>query len=130
MTDTETRVRIDKWLWAARFFKTRALAIEAIKLGRVQCNRARPKPSRQLQIGDRLHIEKGEQRFDVEVLGLSDQRGPAAQAQQLYAETPDSRERREAAAALRKAQRQSAPRPPHTRPDKHARQHIRRLIGK
>lgn len=124
------KVRIDKWLWAARFFKTRAMAVEAIKLGRVRCNGNRPKASRNLQPGDRLQVEKGDLKFELDVLALSDKRGPASVAQQLYQETPESIKQREEAAQARRAQRLSAPQPPAGRPDKRARQRIRRMIGK
>ena len=130
MSETNKDVRIDKWLWAARFYKTRALAIDAIKQGRVLCNRERPKPSRTLRKGDQLIISKGVLEFEIEVRALSDQRGPASTAQTLYQESADSQQKRARQAAERKAQRLSAPSPPQTRPDKHARQRIRRLLGK
>ncbi|MGJ8671065.1 MAG: RNA-binding S4 domain-containing protein [Oceanococcus sp.] len=130
MSEDDRKVRIDKWLWAARFFRTRALAIEAIKLGRIQCNRSRPKPSRSLRLGDRLIIEKGDLVFDVEVMALSEQRGPAKVAQSLFQETEDSLKAREAASLMRRAQRLSAPQAPQTRPDKHDRQSIRRFLGR
>lgn len=129
-SDTARAVRIDKWLWAARFYKTRSLAVDAIKQGRVQCNRERPKPSRMLRVGDALVIEKGDLRFEIAVLEVSEQRRPARVAQQLYRESEESRRQREQQSAQRRAQRLSAPLPPQTRPDKHARQRIRRLMGK
>ena len=130
MSDENLKVRIDKWLWAARFFKTRGLATEAIKLGRVQVNKARPKPSRIVQLGDQLCIEKGDTVFRVEILKLSEQRGPTKIAQTLYQETEDSLKQRAEQAELRRAQRLSAPQAPQSRPDKHDRQRIRKLLGK
>jgi len=84
-------VRIDKWLWAARFFKTRSLASRACELGRVQCNRQTVKPSRELRVGDLLKVQNQSGEFEVEVLSLSDMRGPAPVAQTLYHETEASR---------------------------------------
>lgn len=123
-------MRIDKWLWAARFFKTRALASEAVKHGQILCNGVRPKPSRLLKAGDMLVVRRSEQRFVIQVLLLSGQRGPASKAQLLYRETDESREQRERVAAERRTARMSAPQAPAARPDKHARQRIRRLLGK
>lgn len=90
-----TRVRIDKWLWAARFFKTRALAARACELGRIQSNRQSVKPSREVHMGDRLQIKNDSGEFDIEVLGLSEIRGPASVAQTLYQETEASKELRQ-----------------------------------
>ena len=95
--------RIDKWLWAARFFKTRSLAAKAVDGGKVRLNGEGAKPSRGLKIGDELAIRLGELAWVVEVKALSRQRGPAAQAALLYAERGDSRARREAAISSRKA---------------------------
>ena len=81
--------RIDKWLWAARFFKTRSLASEAVERGRVKLNDERCKPARALKVGDLLDIDNGSTEWQVRVLGLSDQRGPATVARQLYEETPE-----------------------------------------
>ena len=96
------RVRIDKWLWAARFFKTRSLAVAAINHHKVRCNGERIKPARDLKPGDELDITTGELRFVVIVLGLAEQRRPAAEARLLYAETPDSLARRTALQELRR----------------------------
>lgn len=126
MTDTAPTVRLDLWLWAARFFKTRSLAKQAIEAGRVEVPGQRAKPSRALRVGDRLDIVRGDERFVVDVLGLSDVRGPAPVAQALYAETDESRERREQARAERMAMRDGF-RPPEQRPDKRARRLIRAL---
>lgn len=119
-------VRIDIWLWAARFFKTRALAKQALVAGRVEIAGATCKPSRQVRIGDTLTIVRGEERFEITVAGLSEQRGPAAVAQALYEESDVSRERREAAAVQRRAERAGF-RPPESKPDKRARRLIRAL---
>ena len=98
-----TRVRIDKWLWAARFFKTRALASRACELGRVECNGLKAKASREVRAGDLLHVKTATADFQLEVLVVSDMRGPAAVAQTLYLETEASRELRRKAAEERKA---------------------------
>lgn len=100
------RVRIDKWLWAARFFKTRSLATRACDLGRIACNGQPAKPSREVRPGDQLHVKSDSGDFQLEVLLLSDMRGPAAVAQTLYRETEASRELRLKLAAERKAMMQ------------------------
>src|SRR5688572_31043484 len=92
------KVRLDKWLWAARFFKTRALAAEAVEGGKVQLNGDRPKRGRTLQVGDELRIRLGPYEHVVTVRALSDRRGPATQAAGLYQETDASRNAREALA--------------------------------
>ncbi|KPC54775.1 RNA-binding S4 domain-containing protein [Amantichitinum ursilacus] len=92
------KVRIDKWLWAARFFKTRSLASDAVVAGHVDLNGARPKPARDVKTGDMLKIRTDHGLFEVEVLGVSDKRGPAEVARALYAETADSVAKREEAA--------------------------------
>ena len=97
------RVRIDKWLWAARFFKTRSLAARACELGRIQCNGQLAKASREVHAGDRLQVKNDSGDFQIEVLLLSEMRGPAAVAQTLYQETEESRELRRKAAEERKA---------------------------
>jgi ribosome-associated heat shock protein Hsp15 len=99
-------VRIDKWLWAARFFKTRALAARACELGRIQSNERPAKPAREVRIGDSLRVTNDGGDFQVEVLLLSEVRGPASVAQTLYRETEASRELRLKVAAERKAMRQ------------------------
>lgn len=96
-------MRIDKWLWAARFFKTRSLAAHACELGRIACNGQPVKPSRNVHAGDRLTVKNESGDFQVDVLGLSEIRGPAALAQTLYRETDESRELRLRLAAERKA---------------------------
>ena len=122
-------VRIDRWLWAARFFKTRALAQTAIRGGHVHLNGVRVKPSRELKIGDRLSISKGVERFDVEVLGLSERRGPAKVAVELYREDESSVARRTAEREERRVQRQVVT-GPERRPDKRARRKIIRFTRK
>ena len=99
---TGEKVRIDKWLWAARFFKTRSLATEAVAGGRVHMDGQRVKPAKEVRVGDRLEITIGEAIFAVEVLGLADKRGPASQAQGLYEESEESRARRGRPRALRR----------------------------
>jgi ribosome-associated heat shock protein Hsp15 len=123
------RVRIDKWLWAARFFKTRALAAKACDLGRIQSNGLAAKPAREVKSGDMLHIRNDSGDFDVEVLLLSEIRGPAVVAQTLYRETDASRELRQKAADERKTM-------PHFeafregRPSKRDRRTLGRLRGR
>lgn len=119
-------VRIDVWLWAARFFRTRPLARQAVETGKVEVAGQRPKPSRLVRVGDALRVVRGEDVFEVEVLGLSDQRGPAPVAQALYREHEASRLVREEAARLRRAARDGY-RPPQSRPDKRARRLLRAL---
>ena len=119
-------VRLDKWLWAARFFKTRSLAKEAIEGGKVHYNGARSKVSKDVEIGARLSIRQGWDEIEVDVLVLSDQRGGAPQARLLYAETAASRERRERMAAERKAASASHPASPE-RPNKKQRRMIHRF---
>jgi len=103
MTDVADKLRIDKWLWAARFFKTRALAVAALECGKVQLNETRVKPAHAIAVGDRLDIRIGAYQFLIEVQALSDKRGPAAQAQKLYCESDASRELRKVIAARLKA---------------------------
>lgn len=91
---TEGRVRIDKWLWAARFFKTRSAATEAVQGGKVHVGGVRAKPARDVKPGDVIEVTVGETTFTVEVTGLAERRGSAAQAALLYTETPESAERR------------------------------------
>jgi len=116
-------VRIDKWLWAARFFKTRSLASRACDLGRIISNGARAKPAREVRAGDKLHIENEGGAFDVDVLAVSQIRGPAAMAQALYRETEASREARSKLAEERKTMHQYAPLP-ERRPSKRDRRRI------
>ena len=92
-------IRLDKWLWAARFFKTRALAAEAIGGGKIDINGERAKPSRIVRLGDKLNIRRGPVEWTIIVKNVSRLRGPAPQAQLLYEETEDSRRKRQAAVA-------------------------------
>jgi ribosome-associated heat shock protein Hsp15 len=124
--DTAASVRLDLWLWAARFFRTRALAKQAIDTGKVEIDGQRAKPSRGLRIGDALVVARGEERFEIEVLALADVRGPASVAQALYRESESSRLAREQARAMRAAERNGY-RAPETKPDKRARRLIRAL---
>ena len=126
MTAEQTGARADSWLWAARFFKTRPLAKQAIDTGRVELAGAALKPSRLLHIGDRLRIRRNEECFEIEVLALSGKRGSAASAQGLYRESESSRLAREAAREQRRAEREGY-RPPAGKPDKRARRLIRAL---
>lgn len=95
-------IRLDKWLWAARFFKTRSLASEAIALGRISVNGAPAKASREVRVGDRIGVRRTGLTQDVDVRGVSAQRGPASTAQALYLETPESVAERERQAQLRR----------------------------
>lgn len=126
---TEERIRVDKWLWAARFYKTRSLAVKAVNGGHVHLNGSRIKPARTVQPGDRLVIRRGDQEFTVIVLELSGRRGPATVARTLYEETPESIVARETARAERKLVGFPAARPDR-RPDKHARRKIRKFLRK
>jgi len=117
------KVRIDKWLWAARFFKTRGLAREAIKGGKVQLEGHRVKPGRMLSEGDRLTIRRGDDEYLVTVLDLGDRRLSASLAQEKYTEDPDAKARREAAAEQRK-QEYLARADRQRRPDKRQRRKI------
>jgi ribosome-associated heat shock protein Hsp15 len=122
-------LRIDKWLWAARFFKTRALASRACDLGRIQSNGVRAKPAREVRAGDRLHIEKEGGIFEIEVLALSAIRGPAAAAQTLYRESESSRVARLHLAEERKALANYITVPP-GRPSKRDRRRIIQFRGR
>ena len=124
-----TGVRIDKWLWAARFFKTRALASKACDLGRIRCNGVEAKPAREVRAGDMLHVRNEGGEFEIEVLKLSEMRGPAAVAQALYCETEASKEQRIKVAAERKAMQQYAPLP-ERRPSKRDRRRIIQFRGR
>jgi len=118
-----SRLRIDKWLWVARFFKTRALAAKACELGRVQWNQQPAKPAREIKPGDMLHIKTEGGEFEVEVLELNEMRGPAKVAQTLYRETEASKEARQKAREERKAMTHYSP-APEGRPSKRDRRRI------
>ena len=119
-------VRLDAWLWAARFFKTRALAKQAIDGGKVEVNDVAAKPARAVHVGDRLKIMRGEDRFEIDVLALSAKRGAAPIAQGLYRETESGRAAREAAAEQRRLALAGYAKPA-SKPDKRARRLIRAL---
>ena len=122
-------IRIDKWLWAARFFKTRSLASDACELGRIESNGHRAKASREVRTGDMLRIKNEAGEFEVEVLLPGEVRGPAAVAQTLYRETEASRIAREKAAAERKAM-MAAGGLTEGRPSKQDRRNINKLRGR
>lgn len=121
-------VRMDKWLWAARFFKTRALASKACDLGRVSSNDIQAKPAREVRVGDRLRVKNEGGEFQIEVLLLSEMRGPAAVAQTLYRETEASKAARLKAAEERKSMQEFAPLP-ERRPSKRDRRRIIQFRG-
>lgn len=120
-------VRVDKWLWAARFYKTRSLAQSAVRGGHVSLNGHGCKPARTVAVGDRLRIVRGEVEFEVVVEALADQRGPAGLARALYVEDPASVEKRRLQAEHKRLTRQSEPK---GRPDKRERRRIRSFTGK
>jgi ribosome-associated heat shock protein Hsp15 len=122
-------IRIDKWLWAARFFKTRALASKACDLGRILSNGHEAKPSREVHVRDHLEVKNEGGDFQIEVLALSQMRGPAAVAQTLYRESEASIAARAKAAAERKAMQQFAPLP-ERRPSKRDRRRIVQFRGR
>jgi ribosome-associated heat shock protein Hsp15 len=124
-----TGVRLDKWLWAARFFKTRSLATHACELGRVAFNDQRAKPSREVHVGDLLKVKTAGGDFEIEVLLLSDLRGPAVVAQTLYRETESSRELRRKAAEERRSNPYYEA-PWGGRPAKRDRRELNRLRGR
>ena len=123
-----TGTRIDKWLWAARFFKTRTLAARACDLGRVEAHHQAVKPSREVHVGDSLQIRTEGGDFEVEVLLLSDIRGPAAIAQTLYRETDASKEARRKVAEAKRSLMHFTPAPT-GRPSKRDRRRIHRFRG-
>jgi len=125
----EEKVRIDKWLWAARFFKTRSMATQAVNGGHIQVNGSRVKPARTIQVGDALLIRRGQAEFDVVVLELSAKRGPAVQARTLYQETEESALRR-AQDAEKRRMGEPAGLSPARRPDKRERKKIRKFLRK
>ena len=127
MSDSDIRVRIDKWLWATRFYKTRSLATEAVDGGKVQVDGERVKPAKLLKPGDVLSIRNGPYAWDITVIALSERRGPAAEAAKLYSESGASRKTREDKIAMIKSERQSNPFPG-GRPTKKQRRQIIRFI--
>lgn len=123
-----SRLRIDKWLWAARFYKTRSLAAQAVEGGKVKLNGERVKPGKDVKPGDRLEVRSGELQWQVEVCAVSPRRGPAPEAAKLYAETDASRARREQMLLMRRAGTHPA-HDTHGRPTKRDRRMIRRFTG-
>ncbi|WP_045736895.1 RNA-binding S4 domain-containing protein [Xanthomonas sp. MUS 060] len=119
-------VRLDVWLWAARFFKTRSLAKQAVETGKVDVAGQRPKSSRAVRVGECMRVQRGDELFELQVLGLSDTRGPASVAQALYQESEPSRERRAQVRAQQRAERNGY-QAPESKPDKRARRLIRAL---
>lgn len=119
-------IRLDIWLWAARFFKTRALAKQAIETGKIDVGGQRAKPSRTVKPGDAMKIVRSGETFEIEVLAVSDTRGPAPVAQALYRESDESRARREHERELRRAEA-TGYRAPLSKPDKRARRLIQAL---
>jgi len=122
--------RIDKWLWAARFFKTRELASKACDMGRIESNGTRAKPAREVRVGDQLRIKSAAAEFEIEVLSLSQQRGSAAIAQTLYRESEASIALRHKAAEQRRLLGPIASAPPSGRPTKRDRRLIHSFSGK
>ncbi|MEM9056747.1 MAG: S4 domain-containing protein [Pseudomonadota bacterium] len=125
-TPRDAGVRIDKWLWAARFFRTRSLAAQAVRGGRVHLNGGRVKPARAVAPGDVLEISRGRGTVEVVVDGVAARRGSAKEAALLYTETPDSQAQRAAAAERRRVERGSAP-VIEKRPDKRERRRSIRI---
>jgi ribosome-associated heat shock protein Hsp15 len=130
MTDSDARnaIRFDKWLWAARLFKTRSLAADAVERGHVRIDDQRIKPARIARLGDRVVVQRGDERIEFIVRGLSGLRGPAAVAQQLYEETPESRVRREQTSVQRRLARDPAAMIK-GRPSKRDARALRRMTG-
>jgi ribosome-associated heat shock protein Hsp15 len=125
VAETDQPIRIDKWLWAARFFKTRSLAAEAVSGGKIEVNGVRAKPSKTVRPDDELNIRRGPYEWKVIVKGMAKLRGPAAEAQLLYAETEESKLKREAIAAQLKLER-----PPEFRPSGRPSKQDRRAIAR
>jgi len=131
MTSDLERVRVDKWLWAARFFKTRSLATKAVTGGKVHLNGSRVKAAKEVKVGDELRIQKGIMQFVVTVLGLSARRGPAKSAALLYEEHPESVAKRQDIRDERRLFREAHMKSAHTgRPSKRDRRLIRAFTGK
>lgn len=129
MADSDEKTRLDKWLWAARFFKTRALATAAVNGGKVHLNGHRVKPSRPVKRKDCYQIQRGSEQIEVIVIDLSSRRGSASVAQTLYEETEASRSRRQDEAEKRRLAAMQRPRSDH-KPNKQERRKIRRFTGK
>ncbi len=127
MTDERARMRLDKWLWAARIYKTRALAAEAVEGGKVHVNGQRSKPGKDVRAGTRLQISKDGLEWDIQVVVLPKQRRPAAEARTFYTEDESSRERRESKAAAIRAARLATPLQTTSKPNKRDRRLIHRF---
>ncbi len=123
--DVDQSLRLDKWLWHARFFKSRSQATDAVAGGLVHVNDERVKPSRDVKVGDRLYITRSEARMEITVLNIPQRRGPATEAQECYEESAESIKSR----LQRREQARYAPPAPLRRPDKHARKALRGLKG-
>ena len=130
MGDSETKVRLDKWLWAARFFKTRQLAAEAINGGKVHLNGQRTKPGKEVKIGNHLRIHKGSLEWDIEIKVLATQRRPAVEARTFYEETEASFLHRQELTEQIRAQKAMEPRPLKGKMNKKDRRMIHRFTGK
>ena len=124
-----TELRIDKWLWAARFFKTRSLARKAVDGGKVHLNNARIKPSKTVKSGDALRLLRGPDEYHLTILGINPRRGSAPEAQKLYSESAADRKKREDLAAERSLQYHANHTGPERRPDKRQRRQIRSFKG-
>lgn len=129
MADSDEKIRLDKWLWAARFFKTRALATEAVNGGKVHLSGQRVKPSRPVKLQDCYQIQRGNDRLEVVIIGLSSRRGSASIAQTLYEETESSRLQRQSESEKRQLAAMQRPVSDH-RPNKKERRKIRQFTGK
>ncbi|MGB0721053.1 MAG: RNA-binding S4 domain-containing protein [Gammaproteobacteria bacterium] len=126
---TDASIRLDKWLWAARFFKTRGLATEAIAGGHVHLNGARTKPARSVKAGDRLRIRKGDLEWRITIIGISEKRRPAQEARSLYDEDDSSRAARQRYQELKRLAQATTP-GSEGRPDKRDRRRIRQFRGR
>ncbi|MCU7960789.1 MAG: hypothetical protein KZQ58_12510 [gamma proteobacterium symbiont of Bathyaustriella thionipta] len=126
MAEPLTSQRLDKWLWAARFFKTRQLAAEAIRGGKVHLNGQRSKPGKEVRPGSKVNIHKSSLQWQIEVVALSKQRRPASEACQFYEESPESLEKRQQVVQQLREERQAAPRVSR-RPNKQQRRQIHRF---
>ncbi len=126
MQEANEKIRLDIWLWAARFFKTRALAKQAIESGKIEIAGQRCKAGRPVRVDDQMRVTRGTEIFEVRVVDVSDKRGPAKQAMTLYSESEESRQAREQLRATLGAQR-AGYQPPESKPDKRARRLIRAL---
>jgi ribosome-associated heat shock protein Hsp15 len=124
------KVRLDKWLWAARFFKTRQIATEAINGGKVHMNSQRVKPGKEVKIGSRLSIHTPTEAYDVEVRVLASKRRPASEARTFYEETAESLQKREEMRETRRLERLASPRPVRGKMNKKDRRLIHRFTGK